>query len=41
MDRNLPDIEKIFKSALEDEEEMPAPEVWTAIDKVSMNLKSL
>lgn len=34
MDRNLPDIEKIFKSALEDEEEMPAPEVWTAIDNI-------
>ncbi len=32
MDRNLPDIEKLFKSALQDEEEMPAPEVWQAID---------
>ncbi len=34
MDRNLPDIEKLFKSALEDEQEMPAPEVWTAIDNI-------
>lgn len=34
MDRNLPDIEHLFKLALEDEEEMPAPEVWTAIDNI-------
>lgn len=34
MDRNLPDIEELFKSALEDEEEMPEPKVWKAIDNI-------
>lgn len=32
MDRNLPDIEELFKSALQDEEEMPEPKVWKAIE---------
>ncbi len=34
MDKNLPDIEDLFKSALENEEEMPEPKVWNAIDNM-------
>ncbi|MCW3106426.1 MAG: porin family protein [Segetibacter sp.] len=34
MPRNLPDIEELFKTALEDEEEMPEPKVWKAIDNI-------
>jgi hypothetical protein len=34
MDKNLPDIEELFKSALENEEEMPEPKVWKAIDNI-------
>ncbi len=34
MDRNLPDIEELFKSALENEEEMPEPKVWQAIEGI-------
>ncbi len=34
MDKNLPDIEHLFKAALENEEEMPEPKVWKAIDAI-------
>ncbi|MEJ7679845.1 MAG: hypothetical protein WKG06_18710 [Segetibacter sp.] len=34
MDKNLRNIEELFKSALEDNEEIPAPKVWNEIDKI-------
>lgn len=34
MDTNLPDIEDLFKSALDDDEEAPSPKVWEKIDQI-------
>lgn len=34
MDKNLRDIEKLFKAALEDNEEIPSSKVWNEIDKI-------
>jgi hypothetical protein len=33
MDKNLQNIEDLFRKGLKDKEEMPPPEVWEAIDK--------
>jgi hypothetical protein len=34
MDKNLPDIENLFRSNLDDNEEMPSSKVWDGVEKI-------
>ena len=34
MKRNIPDIEDLFKSALDDNEEFPSSKVWDGIENI-------
>ena len=40
MDKDLHNIEDLFKSALEDNEEMPSAKLWDAVDIQFINAKA-